>query len=228
MNAIRASFDFLTLLPVAPRSGAGLGSARAFFPLVGLALGGLLAGFDSLVLGTLGNELTAGLIVVGLLAATRMLHIDGLMDSFDALLGGYTRERCLEILKDPRVCAFGAIAGVSVLFLKWAALITLAGLMGVLLMELVTVVAGLLGAWMAKLIGGQTGETSWIVVTNEVGMGVVPPSESGREFRDVLGRVNATFARRADRVISMTAGIALDLKALGALPRNELGNELGT
>jgi adenosylcobinamide-GDP ribazoletransferase len=127
VNAIRASFGFLTVLPVAPRSGAGLGSARAFFPLVGLALGGLLAGFDWLVLDTLGNELTAALIVVGLLAATRMLHIDGLMDSFDALLGGYTRERRLEILKDPRIGAFGAIAGVSVLFLKWAALITLAG-----------------------------------------------------------------------------------------------------
>jgi adenosylcobinamide-GDP ribazoletransferase len=127
VNAIRSSFGFLTVLPVAPRSGAGLGSARAFFPLVGLALGGLLAGFDRLVLGTLGSELTAALIVVGLLAATRMLHIDGLMDSFDALLGGYTRERRLEILKDPRIGAFGTIAGVSVLFLKSAALITLTG-----------------------------------------------------------------------------------------------------
>ncbi len=127
MNAIRASFGFLTILPVAPRSGAGLGSARAYFPLVGLALGGVLAGFDWLANGTLGDELTAALIVVALLAATRMLHIDGLMDSCDALLGGYTRERRLEILKDPRVGAFGAVGGISVLFLKWAALITLTG-----------------------------------------------------------------------------------------------------
>jgi adenosylcobinamide kinase/adenosylcobinamide-phosphate guanylyltransferase len=76
----------------------------------------------------------------------------------------------------------------------------------------------------ALIAAYETGETSWIVVTNEVGMGVVPPSESGREFRDALGRVNATFARRADRVISMTAGLALDLKALGAVPWNEMGN----
>ncbi len=55
-------------------------------------------------------------------------------------------------------------------------------------------------------------------MTNEVGLGVVPPSESGRAFRDALGRVNAAFARRADRVISMTAGLALDLKSLGARP----------
>jgi adenosylcobinamide kinase/adenosylcobinamide-phosphate guanylyltransferase len=67
----------------------------------------------------------------------------------------------------------------------------------------------------------ESGDTSWIVVTNEVGMGVVPPSESGRDFRDALGRVNGVFARRADRVISMTAGLALDLKELGARPWNE-------
>ncbi len=68
----------------------------------------------------------------------------------------------------------------------------------------------------------ESGDTGWIVVTNEVGLGVVPPSESGRDFRDALGRVNAAFARRADRVISMTAGLALDLKSLGARPWNEV------
>ncbi|MFP6594108.1 MAG: bifunctional adenosylcobinamide kinase/adenosylcobinamide-phosphate guanylyltransferase [Dehalococcoidia bacterium] len=77
----------------------------------------------------------------------------------------------------------------------------------------------------ALLDAYEIGDTSWIVVTNEVGMGVVPPSESGRAFRDALGRVNAHFARRADRVISMTAGLALDLKALGAVPWNDLGDE---
>ena len=226
MNAIRASFGFLTVLPVAPRTGAGLGSARAFFPLVGLALGGLLAGFDRLAAGTLGTELSSALIVVGLLAMTRMLHIDGLMDSCDALLGGHTRERRLEILKDPRTGAFGAIGGMSVLLLKWAALITLtgpvrlpmivlfpllgrwsavavmqtfpygresgvgssllenrglwqpliaaatalaaalliAGLMGVLLLGIVTTVAWLLGAWMARLLGGLTGDGYGAVV----------------------------------------------------------------
>lgn len=79
----------------------------------------------------------------------------------------------------------------------------------------------------ALLDAYESGDTSWIVVTNEVGMGVVPPSESGRAFRDALGRVNANFARRADRVISMTAGLALDLKALGARPWNDWGDDLG-
>ncbi len=72
----------------------------------------------------------------------------------------------------------------------------------------------------------ETGITSWVVVTNEVGLGVVPPSDSGRAFRDALGRVNAAFARRADRVFSMTAGLALDLKLLGAKTWDESVDEL--
>ena len=59
-------------------------------------------------------------------------------------------------------------------------------------------------------------DASWIVVTNEVGLGVVPSSSLGRTYRDVLGRVNSLVASRADKVYLMAAGLALDLKALGA------------
>ena len=57
---------------------------------------------------------------------------------------------------------------------------------------------------------------TWIVVTNEVGLGVVPSSPLGRAYRDALGRVNSLVASRADKVYLMAAGLALDLKALGA------------
>ena len=59
-------------------------------------------------------------------------------------------------------------------------------------------------------------DASWIVVTNEVGLGVVPSSSLGRTYRDALGRVNSLVASRADKVYLMAAGLALDLKALGA------------
>ena len=59
-------------------------------------------------------------------------------------------------------------------------------------------------------------DASWIVVTNEVGLGVVPSSSLGRTYRDSLGRVNSLVASRADKVYLMAAGLALDLKALGA------------
>ncbi len=57
---------------------------------------------------------------------------------------------------------------------------------------------------------------TWIVVSNEVGMGLVPPYPLGRTYRDLLGRVNARVAARADRAYLLIAGLPLDLKRLMA------------
>jgi len=51
-----------------------------------------------------------------------------------------------------------------------------------------------------------------LIVSNEVGMGVVPPSSAGREFRDTLGRVNQAVADLADEVYLMVAGLEVKLK----------------
>jgi adenosyl cobinamide kinase/adenosyl cobinamide phosphate guanylyltransferase len=50
-----------------------------------------------------------------------------------------------------------------------------------------------------------------VVVTNEVGLGIVPVNDLARSFRDVLGSVNSRFAASADRAVLMVAGRALDL-----------------
>lgn len=59
---------------------------------------------------------------------------------------------------------------------------------------------------------------TWIVVSNEVGLGVVPAWPLGRTYRDALGRVNQLCAARAGRVYLMVAGLALELKELSAPP----------
>lgn len=51
-----------------------------------------------------------------------------------------------------------------------------------------------------------------IVVSNEVGMGLVPPYPLGRQFRDALGRVNQLAAARSDEVYFIVAGLPLRLK----------------
>ena len=71
----------------------------------------------------------------------------------------------------------------------------------------------------------QSSDAKWIVVTNEVGQGVVPSSSLGRAYRDALGRVNSLVASRADKVYLMAAGLALDLKALGARAHERHGLE---
>jgi adenosylcobinamide kinase/adenosylcobinamide-phosphate guanylyltransferase len=55
-----------------------------------------------------------------------------------------------------------------------------------------------------------------ILVSNEVGMGVVPATSLGRHYRDILGRVNQAIGSRADSVILMVAGLAVDLRQLTA------------
>jgi adenosylcobinamide kinase / adenosylcobinamide-phosphate guanylyltransferase len=53
----------------------------------------------------------------------------------------------------------------------------------------------------------------WVVVSNEVGLGVVPPTTLGRHFRDALGRTNQLVVECASRVSLMVAGLAVELKA---------------
>lgn len=51
-----------------------------------------------------------------------------------------------------------------------------------------------------------------ILVTNELGMGLVPPNPLGRAFRDITGRVNSLFAELADEAVLMVSGLPLKLK----------------
>jgi adenosylcobinamide kinase / adenosylcobinamide-phosphate guanylyltransferase len=59
-----------------------------------------------------------------------------------------------------------------------------------------------------------------IVVTNEVGSGVVPPTALGRVYRDLLGRVNQLVSARAARAWLLVAGRALELPPQAPAPTN--------
>jgi adenosylcobinamide kinase/adenosylcobinamide-phosphate guanylyltransferase len=55
-------------------------------------------------------------------------------------------------------------------------------------------------------------DASFIIVTNEVGLGVVPASRLGRLYRDLLAGANQKLAEAADEVYLMVAGLAVPLK----------------
>ena len=60
----------------------------------------------------------------------------------------------------------------------------------------------------------ERGTASWIVVSNEVGLGVVAPTRLGRLYTDELGRANQLVAAAADDVFFLAAGLPLNLKKL--------------
>jgi adenosylcobinamide kinase/adenosylcobinamide-phosphate guanylyltransferase len=55
-------------------------------------------------------------------------------------------------------------------------------------------------------------EGHWMIISNEVGLGLVPPYQMGRVYRDGLGWANQRLAREADEVIFMVAGIPTAIK----------------
>jgi len=66
-----------------------------------------------------------------------------------------------------------------------------------------------------KIIGAiKKSNSEVIVVSNEVGCGIVPNNKLGREYRDVLGKVNQMFAWAADEFYTMFAGIPINIKKL--------------
>lgn len=132
------ALGFLTALPV-PRQQVGaatLARSLIFFPFVGLLVGAILFAIDLALARLLPRELRAALLIAALLALTRALHLDGLMDCCDGLFGGFTPERRLAIMRDSRVGAFGVLGAIVFLLLRYGGLIALAGdwrLVGLLL-----------------------------------------------------------------------------------------------
>jgi adenosylcobinamide-GDP ribazoletransferase len=128
MDALGIAIGFLTTLPT-PRHALpsdALRRAGIWFPAVGLLIGAILAGAAWVLGWRFPPTVTAVLIVALWAALTGVLHLDGLADCGDGLLPPVSRARRLEIMRDPRVGAFGVTALVLVLLLKAAALASLA------------------------------------------------------------------------------------------------------
>lgn len=113
-------------LPLAPAdSDRPPGYAATYFPLVGAALGLLLVAAAEMFFWLFPAGIAAALLLALWVGATGMLHLDGFMDSCDGLLPPREAARRLEIMKDSRVGAFGAVGGVLLLLLKFNGLAAL-------------------------------------------------------------------------------------------------------
>ena len=107
------------------RGPRNISHSRAFYPAIGLMIGLVLVGVEEGSSRVFSEPLTAAFLVAVMIVVTRGLHLDGLMDVFDGVFGGFTPERRLEIMRDSRVGAFGVIGAIAVLLLKYGALVSL-------------------------------------------------------------------------------------------------------
>lgn len=122
---LRQALVFLTVLPVAPAevgSARELGRSMAYFPLIGLGLGLLLAAAN-VGLGLLFPTAVVPLLLLLLLIlCTGALHLDGVADTADGMYGIRDRATRLRIMKDSRVGAMGVVALLCLFLLKMISL----------------------------------------------------------------------------------------------------------
>lgn len=183
-----AAIIFLTRVPIPTRRPpAPLPRAVVWFPvvgaLVGALVGGIAVGLGELTTPTVAAAVavTAGMLVTG------AFHEDGLADLADAVAGGATRERRLEILKDPRHGTYGVAALCASIVVRVAAL-------GALVADGPR--AALLGAIAAHALGRG-------VAVAAMAIPAAGPSGLGADYTRAVGTVRSL------------AGLVLGVLALG-------------
>lgn len=128
--SLRLALGFLTTLPVPFPEGTtpeDWGRSLLHYPLVGLLLGGILAGVAPLLALIFPPGLQAALLLALWVHLTGGLHLDGLADCADGWAAAGDRERTLDVLKDPRSGPAAITVLVLTLLLKWSALLVVIG-----------------------------------------------------------------------------------------------------
>lgn len=127
------ALQFLTRLPVFGNArvditSQDLAASMAYFPLVGIFLGLIMAVGNFAATLAFPPSIAAVLLMAALMLITGNLHWDGWMDTADGLLSGHYGERALGIMKDSRVGASAVIWGCLGLIAQYVLLVRLLGL----------------------------------------------------------------------------------------------------
>lgn len=127
-KSLTLAIQFLTRIPLArpvSMEDSVMRASLVWFPLVGLVLGGILYGVFYLAAQVFSPSVTGAVLVAVSFLVTGGLHLDGFMDTMDALFSGRERAKKLEIMRDSRVGAMGVAGGCILLLLKYSIYISL-------------------------------------------------------------------------------------------------------
>jgi adenosylcobinamide-GDP ribazoletransferase len=214
---------FLTRLP-APlaadfRTDCLSQSAR-YFPLVGVLVGCVNVTVWWVASQALPSAVAVGLMLSASLLFTGAFHEDGFADTCDGFGGGTTVERVLEIMKDSRIGAYGALGLVMMVGLKWSALTALPALS----LPFMVISAHMFSRWCAigliwalayvrvagesksKPFADTLSGTAWCSAGIVGLMGLVPVGLLCAERHDVLDPVALIVACIAAAITALAAG----------------------
>lgn len=121
MSGLILAIQFLTRLPLnimIDWNSENLRKSTLFFPLVGLIIG-LISYGVYYIMSFINSDVAAVFTVFTLIVITGGLHLDGLSDTCDGFFSNKSREDIMEIMKDSRVGAFGVIALIVIILLKY-------------------------------------------------------------------------------------------------------------
>lgn len=144
ITSLLVAVQFLTICPPFIRrtfSPSELGRAVGYFPLIGAALGILLAGAAWALTRVFPSGVSAALVLALWVILTGSLHIDGFLDACDGLFGGFTPDERLRIMRDERIGGFALTGGALLFITKYATLAALGASAPAL------VLAPVLGRW---------------------------------------------------------------------------------
>jgi adenosylcobinamide-GDP ribazoletransferase len=224
-NFINA-LQFLTVATVSKKhrvEEGDLAKSMVYFPAIGFLIGVVLVYADKLfALIVLPEPIGNLLLVLISVLVTRALHIDGLADTFDGLMGGNTRETRLAIMKDSRIGTAGVLGILFVLMLKYLCLNSLS-----------------VGEKVAALLTAPTiarwSQTIMVFRTNygrEEGMGrafVGHLRASGLTYASIaaIGLAAFVIAQEEARAVFLISSVILGVVALTLSARGYLVRRLG-
>lgn len=161
-----------------------------FYPVVGLIIGLCLVLVYHLLAAALPSTPADALLILFYFFLTGALHVDGLADSVDGLMGGWDRESRLEIMKDSRIGSLGAIAIMSDMGLRFLFIQNLPDFLpDVMLSE-----AKHLASFLPNVVGAllESSLASEVVLKKEIVLLIMPVV--GR-WAQVLSASISTYAR---------------------------------
>ncbi len=124
------ALQFLTIFPVSRKHEvreSEFSRSLTYFPFVGFLIGLMLVWADRAMLWFFPDALSNVILLLISVVITRALHVDGLADSVDGMMGGTDAESRLAIMRDSRVGTAGVLAVFFVLLIKYACLNSLFG-----------------------------------------------------------------------------------------------------